>query len=289
MSRRRLLIYQMAKVASMSWVVLGREQFGVDDAFHIHHLADESLELFRSILAESGPRQTIARMMIVRERLRSGERLRALLASSLQEGEPWLAVTGIREPVARSASLLCYFADFLGCTSRNLSFRDGATIETLDRFFRETWDRVLADEPPTDTFGRIVHFYMRNFEDWFSAEFRAVLGIDVAAAPFPAGPTERLIAQGGTRALVYRVEDMRPAAPGHETLRASAETFGGAAVPGFPVNNATEGRRTEPLYRAFLERLRLPPEMLDRIYAGPTMRKFYTPQEIDAFTSRWSG
>jgi hypothetical protein len=284
---RRLLVHQMAKVASMSWAVLGRQHFNVDEVFHIHHLSDERLDAFRLLVAESGPTQTIARDMILRERVRSAMKIRALLAAR-REDEHWLVVTGVRDPVARSASLLFYCADFLGCTTRTLAARDGATLAALRYEFEAMWDRALASAPPPDTFGRLLHLYVTDFESWFDHEFKGVLGMDVLRADLAAGPVPRVLAQGDKRVLLYRVEDMRAESPGFSTLRESVTSFCGAAVPGFPVTNEGKGRRSEPLYRAFLEQLRMPPDLLDRIYAGPTVGRFYLPAEIAAMKARWT-
>ncbi len=285
---QRLLVYQMAKVASMSWVALGREHFSTDEIFHTHHLANESVGLLAALNEETGPNQTIARRMILRTMARSGSNIRALLNASRERSEPWLVVTGIREPVARSVSMLFYFGDFFGCTTRRLSWRNGATIEMLQHGFREMWDCALANQPPTDTFGRLIYFFLTDFEAWFEREFRAVLGIDVMGATFRPGPEPRVLAEGQTKVLVYRVEDLPVESPGHVILRDSVKSFLNVTVASFPVVNATRGRRTDPLYRTFLEQLQMPPELLDRIYSGPTVRKFYLPAEIEAFKSRWA-
>lgn len=284
----RLLVYQMAKVASMSWVALGREHFDRDAVFHVHHLAKANVALLAALNAERGPNQTIARRMILRRMVRSGFDLRALLDESRERTEPWLLVTGIREPVARSVSLLFYFADFFGCTTRRLSWRDGATLHTLQHGFRDMWERALADDPPPDTFGRLVHLFLTDFDAWFERELRAVLGIDVMAAPFPPGPTARVLSERQMTALVYRLEDLHRDSPGNPILRESVKSLLDTSFASFPLVNATQRRRTDPLYRRFLERLQMPVKLLDRIYSGPTVQKFYLAAEIEAFKSRWA-
>lgn len=286
---RRLLVYQMAKVASMSWVALGRQHFNVDETIHIHHLSDESLAFLTALVDEIGPAQTIARHMIVRELRRTGTRARGLLASPDTRSQPWLVVTGVRDPVARSVSLLFYFADFIGSTARKLSWRDGATVESLQHEFFEMWEGALGDCDPDDTFARLVRYFIKEYGSWFDREVGAVLGIDVLRAPFPPGPAARVLTQGQTRVLIYRVEDMRAGSPGHALLRDSVKSLCGAEVPDFPVNNATQGRRTQSIYGAFLEQLRMPAELLDRIYDNETARRFYLPEEINAFRKRWEG
>lgn len=284
----RMLVYQMAKVASMSWVALGRAHFERSAVFHVHHLAKESVALLAALNAETGPNQTIARRMILRQMVRSGSDIRALLDESRDRSEPWLLATGIREPVARSVSLLFYFADFFGCTTRSLSWRDGATIETLQYGFRDMWERALADDPPPDTFGRLMYLFLTDFDAWFEREFRVVVGIDIMAAPFPPGPASRVLSQGQLKGLIYRVEDLPLDRPGNPILRDTVKSFLDPSFASFPVVNATQGRRTNPLYRRFLEQLRMPAKLLDRIYSGRTVRKFYLPAEIEAFKSTWA-
>ena len=286
--RRRLLVYQMAKVASLSWVALGRNELALDDIFHIHFLSDESVAFMRELIAAPDAVQTIARRMMVRNGLRHALEGREQLPSICSGNDPWLIVTGLRDPVARSISLLFFMGDFFGCTDRPLSWRDGASQSSLERAFREMWDRVLGDAPPADTFGRLLHFYVGIYEQWFEREFTAVVGIDATVAEFPPGPAPRVIRSGSNRVLVYRVEDMPDGAAGNPILLNSIKSFCDSNIAALPVANATGERRTKPLYRQFVENLRLPTSLIDRIYSGKTVQRFYTANEIERFKLRWS-
>jgi len=87
--------------------------------------------------------------------------------------------------------------------------------------------------------------------------------------------------------LIYRVEDVRPGSPGHALLSADVEAISGVPVSDFPIQNAGQFRNSHELYRAFLQRLRLPTRLLDRIYDEPVVRRFYSDQELEQFRRRW--
>ena len=283
-----LLVYQMGKVASWSWMALGRQHFGVGEAAHVHYLAPASLSFLRRQYEASGPGQTLLRRMPLRAMLHSSERARALITGSHGAERPVVLVTGIREPVARSISLLFFLADFAGYSRGGLSWRDGASLQDVERAFIAIWERILGEDWPEDTFGSLAQFVIGIYRSWFDRELAAVLGIDVARAEFPPGPARRLFAQGAARVLVYRVEDMLPGSPGYVLLRADLEALSGQACPAFPTQNVAASRRAGEFYRAFQARLRMPARLLDRIYGQPAVERFYSPAEIARFRRRWS-
>lgn len=285
---RLLLVYQMGKVASMSWMLLGRQHFGIAEHAHVHYMAPQNLAFLRRQYEAIGPSQTLLRTMPLRNMLHSGERARALLAHAATAGRPVLLVTGMRDPIARSASLFSFIADFAGHSHGGLFWRDGATLEEVERAFIAIWEQILGGDAPDDTFGRLVHFVIGVYRSWFDSEISAVLGIDIARPPLPPGLARRLFAHGRTQVLIYRVEDMAEHSAGYAVLRADVEAVCGRAFPGFPLQNVTGSRRSGEFYRSFLSRLRMPGRLIDQIYAEPVVRHFYTAEEIAGFRRRWS-
>lgn len=284
---RLLLVYQMAKVASMSWMALGQSHFAATDAAHIHYLAEDNRAYLHAQREATGPEQTIRRPFLMRQRWEINARTRALLPRAILQKRPILIVTGVRDPVARSVSWLFFMSDLWGHRQDRLSLRDGGQVEDLQKLFLEVWEQVFQAEEPADTFSRLLRFYFKAYSFWFQRELARMLGIDALGASFPAGPARRIITQGRTQTLIYRVEDMAPGSPGHTLLRADIEAIAGAHVPSFPVYNTGLSRRSGDLYRAFVQSLRVPAHMLDRIYGDPVVRYFYSDQEVDGFRGRW--
>jgi hypothetical protein len=284
---RMLLIYQMAKVASVSWVALGRREPGGVEPLHVHYLAAGNLAFLRAQYEAAGPGQTILRRLLLRTMLRTGDRVRSLVDEGRAQRRPMLIATGMRDPLARAVSLLFFFADFAGHSRGGLSWRDGAGVDDVVRAFIEIWEQALGPEAPEDTFGRVLCFMIGAYTSWFDCELRTVFGIDLMRASFPPGPTSRVLSSGATQVLVYRVEDMVPNAPGHAILCDDAAMLGGMEVSGFPLHNATRFRNSRTLHRAFLSRLRMPPRLVDRVYDDRVVQYFYSPEEIARFRRRW--
>jgi len=286
-SDQMLLVYQMGKVASMSWVALGRRESGGVEPLHIHYLAVENLAFLRAQYEAAGPSQTILRRLLLRTMLQTGDRVRSLVDEARAQSRPIRIVTGMRDPLARAVSLLFFAADFAGHSRGGLSWRDGAGVDDVVRASIEIWEQALSPEAPEDTFGHVLRFFIRAYNFWFDRELRAVFGIDLMRASFPPGPTSRVLRCGATQVLVYRVEDMMPHSPGHAILRNDACLLGGVGVSGFPLHNATAFRNSRTLHRAFLSRLRMPPRLVDRVYDDPVVQYFYSPEEIARFRHRW--
>jgi hypothetical protein len=286
-SDRMLLVYQMGKVASMSWVALGRREFGDREPLHVHYLAAENLAFLRAQYECAGASQTILRRLLLRTMLQTGERVRRLVDEARARRRPILIVTGMRDPLARAVSQLFFTADFTGHSKGELSWRDGAGVEDLVRAYIEIWERALGSDEPDDTFGRILRFFIRAYSSWFDRELCAVFGIDLVQASFPPGPTSRVLRRGVTQVLVYRVEDMTPHCPGYAILRNDINTLCGTEISAFPMHNATAFRNSRELYRDFLSRLRMPLRLVDRVYDDPVVRYFYSAEEIARFRRRW--
>jgi hypothetical protein len=269
-------------------MALGRQQLAAAEAVHVHFVAEADLAYLRQQFEATGAEQTIKRRLLLRNLLQTGAKVRALLDDAALRCRPTLLVTGMRDPVARSVSLLFFLADFYGRNDRVVSWRDGARVDDVQRIFIEAWEQAFDDADPADTFSRVLRFYVKAYGCWFAREIGTTLGIDVSDAGQPPGPARRLRRFGRTQALFYRTEDMVPGSLGHPLLRADFEALFGVPLTGFPVQNAAAFRNSRELYYAFLQRMRVPPALLDRIYDHPVVRHFYLPEEIARFRRRWT-
>ena len=120
--------------------------------------------------------------------------------------------------------------------------------------------------------------------DWFDDELRAVTGIDVYSSPFPHHEGAGAYEHGRFRALVLRAEDLDDAGP-----RAIA-AFLGLASP-LAIERRNEGTAGDPTsaYRRFVDRPRLPDDLVESVYATRLARHFYRDDERDLLRQHWTG
>ena len=194
-----ILVYQMAKVASIAWVEGARNQ-GLS-SIHVHYLTDRSLSWLEELLQPNSPDDTIVNPLMLRHVVRSGRAAVAEIAAARARGERIQVITGIRDPVARSLSLLFFFADFCGHRNRRLNARSGAGPEDTCRFLRELWEKVLAGSMPAGRFEQLLWFMMGSYRDWFTSELQAVFGLDIRSSGFPRGRRRRTTALGPVNSM----------------------------------------------------------------------------------------
>jgi hypothetical protein len=280
----------MAKVASMAWVEAARpavERMGAAPV-HAHFLTEPNLQAIAEILAAPPEENTIANPLIARVVVRKGRQGMAQIEVARQRKQEILVVTGMRDPVARSLSLLTFFADFCGHTGGALSARDGASADAVCAVLGELWRAVLAGAEPAGSFERLVWRMIGAYRNWFSEELGAVFDVDIFSAPFPPGGGAQRLSARGVDVLAYRAEDMTPGAPARRALQDAAESFLGAPNFALPEVNTAATRRSYPLYTQTRERFRLPAATLDAIYDVPAVTHFYRAHEIAEFKARWS-
>jgi hypothetical protein len=279
------LVYQMARVGSISWFSVARELCGTDAVLHLHYMAQPSVSFLRALLAAEGPEQTIVR----RQCIRSFIALAARGLAATNTCTELTIITAMRDPVARALSVFFFLADFFGCSSRALSWRDGAKPIEVAGAFKEMLERSLNDEEPGDTFSRMCWFMMRGSRTWFDDELWRVYDFDIRSAGFAPGPVPRFATFGPLRRLlVYRTEDMKPGTAANKVLLRSAGSLLGTEIETLPLTNDAAARRSGPLFEAVRQQIRLPICLLDRIYRDEMVRLFYTDEEIEAFQKRWS-
>lgn len=283
-----ILVLQMAKVASVSWFEAIRTALPQRAVHHFHYASPAARALVASFRDRTGPTQTIARPTMFR--IFGGfppEPLLPLLDGGRWRGGPVRLVCGIRDPVARSASILQHGADYLGHTALPLTRREGGTPEALVEVFRRGWGDALGDTASPDSFAQFLAFGFGHYRHWFADELAASFGLDIATAPFDRSAWCARIASGDARALVYRMEDL--AVPERcAALIAAAQAFLDLPVAGLDTRNAAEQRRSRDLYRRFRSSAKLPPDQLDRIYDAPVLHHFYDDAELAAFRRSWT-
>lgn len=277
-----ILVYQMAKVASRSWI---EAALPVDrSVVHCHFIVPENRKRIARAYDVPVGQRTIANMLMPANLLRGGGRVWDQLQAAHAAGRPVRMITGVRDPVARSISLIMFMADFYGHVSRPLNPRNppsaGYIIEALQRM----WASVLAEIEPEQSFEWLWWYLTCAYRRWFEEELFAATGVDVLAYDYRPG---QLIAGKMADILVYRVEDMRPGTQGHTALLAAASAFLGRPMTELPMVNTGDTRRSRDISSAVRRGFFLPDDVLDEIYTTESVRHFYTAAEIDGFKARW--
>jgi len=284
-----IFVYQMAKVASMAWMEAARPAAQLDAAepVHAHFLTDRNLLAIESVLAPS-PHNNSSRPYMARQILRAGRQGRAAVAKARRDGRQIRVITGMRDPVARSISLMFFFADFCGHADLVLSARDDANPDDVCAVLVDLWQAVLTQRVPEGSFERLLWLMMGGYRTWFTEELAATFELDVFAKPFPAGGGAQQLQGRGVDLLLYRAEDLPSDAPAHLTAIQTASAFLRTPSLGLPEVNTAATRRSYPLYRQTRDRFRLPADMVEQVYAHPAVRHFYADGEIAAFKARWT-
>jgi hypothetical protein len=280
-----ILVHQMAKVASQSWIEVAKAATDDGDApVHCHFVTEDNRARMESALRDLRP--TIANMIVPKTILRGGVAGAAAIEKARTRHEKIKVVTGVRDPVARSISLIIFFTDFIGHTQPPLNPRSQKSADDVIGALRETWEAVLEHREPDATFEWLLWFLTGVYASWFEDELQAVFGANIRGTQFV--PESQRFDTSLAEILAYRVEDMLPAARDHAHLLAVTSEFFGYPVTTFPNVNRSQARRSHVLYDEVRRRFRLPAEVLDAIYGVSVMRHFYRPDEIDFFKSCWS-
>jgi hypothetical protein len=285
-----ILIYQMTKVASRTWLEVARSAAGLEAAepIHVHFIARQNLEVVGNIGAMISPFQTIANRILLREMLRKGPAAQAAIDEARRVGRTIKVITGMRDPVARSLSIVHFFGDFYGDTSRPLDGRSAGDGATTAGATAKWWRTVLSNDEPEDSFARLMTFLIGGYRSWFTDEFASVLGFDLGMRTFSFDDGAERLSGDGVEVLLYRVEDMAPDAARCRALLAQAADFLGVPISRFPEINTAATRRSYPRYQAARALLRLPAAFLAAIYDAPIVSRFYSSAEIAAFKAQWS-
>ena len=179
------------------------------------------------------------------------------LIGHLASGGPRLrVVTMVRDPVARSVS---------------------STFQSP-----ELWriEGAGADAILAGLAGRVAARAEGDPLAWFGRDLEPALGVDLRAEGFDAEGGASRYAAPRADLLVLKTD----ALDRHEG------TIG--AFVGRPVTlsreNVREAAPEAALYAEVRRRLRLPAAVVDRLYAGPYVRLFFTPAEIERLRARWS-
>jgi hypothetical protein len=285
-----IVVYQMAKVASRSWVEAANLAAPTKGslAIHCHYAAPRNRERIEAVFGWPAAQQTIANMYLPRNLLRVGASVWERIESARRRQERIRVVSGMRDPVARSISLIVFMSDFYGHVSRPLSPRTVVSAEFVVAWLQENWRLVLEHKEPGQTFEWLLWYLTDGFRSWFAGELGATFGVNVMDGTFHRRDAAQRMRAPEADILIYRVEDMLPEAPRYGRLLAEANTFLETTLTSFPKVNSSSQRRSRELSAEVRRKFWLPADMLDAIYSEPVVQHFYDCDEILAFKKLWS-
>jgi hypothetical protein len=283
-----ILLYQMPKVASRSWIEAAKSALADSVPIHCHYALPSNRARIAAVYGLPAAQQTIANMLMAKQMLRAGASGWAEIESARQRRENIQIVSGMRDPVARSISLTLFMADFYGHVSCPLNPRVHMSADYIVSYLQENWRWVLERREPDQTFEWLFWYLTDAFRTWFPSELGAVFGVDVLKGVFSAQEAMQRMSTSSADVFIYRVEDMLPEASGYARLLAQASTFLGTTLTSFPNFNVSTARRSRALSEEVRRQFWLPDEMLKAIYGEPIVRHFYNRDEILAFKQRWS-
>jgi len=192
--------------------------------------------------------------------LRCGEALRLALES--HPDKRVRIITLVRDPVARAVSDLF----------------ENASMLVPERDIRE----MPLDEVVEVAAGH-VSMSLDYTERWFDLELSGLLGFDVFARDFDPKEGFAIIREGRFELLIGKLEDLSN--KGAHFLGPFLGLGRDLPVPHSRVRSITaEGVR----YAEVRKSLRLPSEVLERVYGSRFCRHFYAPSELEAFRRLWS-
>lgn len=178
-----------------------------------------------------------------------------LLGRPPTERDPWHVVSIVREPVAQTVSAFFQPGERRGYLSAD------TTVDSLRQHFGDRLDRLPLR--------------------WFETRLEPALGIDVYAHPFPVDRRHVVIETPTVRLLVLRFDALDAAPHALAELLALPEP-----VP-VPHRNVGADKGYAPLYDELRAAIQPTPAQLDRAYASPFVRHFWSPEEIAAFRALW--
>lgn len=270
-TRPPVLVYQFGKVGSMS-IQRALERSGLGRrVVHVHLLSDVGLDLARRDCREAfrTTRQTKDDTGRVAESL-------AVLHARSRAVNRYLAhrrwtgrvdvITLVRDPIAREVSSYFQNLDRTDPGLARLVRADPESSEVIERSLEAVSRQICGLDP---------------FE-WFRDELEAVFGVDVFAQGFDRHRGYDTYRSSDANVLLIRYEDL------HRVFDEAVKGFLGLPHVELQRRNVGEDKYYRTTYQAVKEALALPATERSRLYGSSDVRHFYSDDELEAFSRRWS-
>jgi len=273
-----ILIYQMGKVGSTSIDFTLRRCHLPNPIYHVHQLTaagiDWNIQHYRDLLIKNTPdiiRDDHTRVYnhlyfkYVLRQYRSSHALRQKIEEN-SDNIPWKIITLVRDPIMREIS------DFFFSFHRHPSL-----IDKKDRSLKAHCLRILKKELS----GRLNNRHSWVLT-WFDEEFQKVFDIDVYAFPFDHEGGYTIIESGNISLLIIQLESLS------RCFTPAMSRF--LDLPGLRLinQNTAQQKSYYDTYQYILQHLTLDPQLCRHVYQSKLAAHFYTPQQIRAFTQKWT-
>lgn len=248
-----IVVHQMGKVGSSTVCASLKRAEPETPVFQVHYLSHEGLRRVESANLTAARRVPPAHIW-------ESKYLQSLLAEGKERR--WRVITLVREPISRNVS---------------------AFFENIYLRFPDFDQRVKRGSLDVQALiGEFVDGYNHDIPlNWFDEEMKSVFGIDVYETPFDSSLGYSIIDSDRVTLLILRLEDL---------VRCAGDALSRfLALRGFGLVSANVGGKKGygPIYDEFIESIRLPQALVDRMYASRYARHFYTPEEIEGFRQKW--
>jgi hypothetical protein len=278
------LVFQMAKVASRSWLNLLKATAPDSTMAHFHTISENRMALIERIVTLRGDTQTIKHMTLGGLG-RPPEQIQPFIVNGNWVGPETRIIAGVRDPVARAVSAVGDFCNRLGYTGFGVNARDGGTPENLVDIFYRSLRVAQGIDTKDDTLITLLSHTFADYRLWFKEELAPAFDADISNIPFDR-ETRCLRLSGTHRIFVYRVEDLLEK-NAEQRLLDSASDFLGKRVTTFPQYDVSRETRYQALYSDFVKKIKLSDSDIAWFYDNEIVAKFYTPEEVESFMSKW--
>jgi glycosyltransferase involved in cell wall biosynthesis len=248
-----IVVYQMGKVGSKAIEAALHHAKPGCPIIHTHML--NKLDRIEADVRKSRPNPVGTLTQIQR-----GKQLREALLGSVYIRCRLISL--VRDPIARNIS---------------------AFFQSINEFISGAAERYDAGEfTADDIIARFIESYNHDIPiTWFQDQMKPVFGIDVFATDFPHQQGFAIYRGHHANLLVIKFEML------NECVNAAVHKFLGLSDFGLTEVNAGKDKVYKHLYSEVLDRIALPEEFIDRMYASRYARHFYTDRELQQFKSRW--
>ena len=260
-----VLVYQMGKVGSSSVCASLMKARPETPLHHIHVLTDKGIaweEAFhfgqkRGWFRKSGLPNSIS---IMRSKYLAKQWARDKCR------KPWQVITLTRDPIARNVSSL---------------------FETIERWIPDFEERCANNDLDL---AQLSEFYLAEFHQkldfyempfqWFHVELEQFFGIDILESEFPRTTGYKIYSGDGVELLLIKLEYL------DRCFTEAIKKFLGIDIPLVNARMAAD-KSYYPVYKVFLQSLRLPDDYIKKMYACEYVRHLYSDSEIADFTKKW--
>lgn len=260
--RETVVVYQMGKVGSSSIVASLHALREKMQVHHVHTLTPQGIAAAEAIYAQI-EQETGINTYARSRHLQSSRYLAQRLHRPAPSGDRrWKVITLVREPISRNVSSFFQVID-----------------HHLPNFVARYEAGELGIEAVTSAFlERFDHDQVLN---WFDAEARPALGIDVFAGEFEQERGYTIYRGDHCDLLLLKLETLDACAS------AAFREFLGIEDFTLVRSNVAEEKAYATAYQQFKRTLSLPEWYLEKMYSSRYMQHFYSQAEIAAFATKW--